>query len=166
MGQLTATTGVKKEARLRFVLVPFFSTGRRGEGRDFRDGKDTNRTNFLDLADDITTPEKSVLDVLAHSGRGVSEISGDADEKLTANELVDRLVESGLPPKSLAIKSWACFSGVNDFAMQERARFTEIKRGYNPTVVGCNEVTGAHSTRLTRRTSMCFKRDRILPVAL
>jgi hypothetical protein len=142
MGYMTAIAGVKKEDLRHFVLVPFYSKSLRGEARDFWEKKGVFRTTFSELADDITTPEKTVLYVLAHSGRDVSYIAGDADEKMSATELVDELVGGGLPPKILAIKIWACFSGVNGFAMEVKAKFIAKKMGYNPIVVGYNEVTG------------------------
>ena len=141
MGYLTTNAGVKKEELRHFVLVPFHSKSLRGEARDFWERKGIFRTTFGELADDITMPEKTVLYVLAHSGRDVSHIAGD-DETLSAGELVDQLVENGLPPKILAVKIWACFTGVNGFAMEVKAKFIAKQKGYNPIVVGYNEITG------------------------
>lgn len=142
MGYLTVTAGVKKENLRHFVLVPFYSKSLRGEARDFWEKKGIFRTSFDDLADDITMPDRTVLYVLAHSGRNVDIIAGDDEETLSATELVDKLVEHGLPPKILAVKIWACFTGINGFAMEVKAKFLARQMGYSPIVVGYNEVTG------------------------
>lgn len=141
MGSITLLHGVKKEEIRRYVITPFHDKGLKAEARDHWEDKGVWRVAADELATDIKQPEKSVLYVLAHSGRGVSFIAGGKDEKMEAGELVDYLIESGLPPKILAIKIWACFSGVNGFAQEVKARFLAAKKGYNPVVVGYNEAT-------------------------
>jgi hypothetical protein len=72
----------------------------------------------------------------------VTFIGSSDGEKLSAEQLVNNLVEYGLPNRILCIKIWACFSGINGFAQEVKAKFLAVNKGYNPIVNGYNEVTG------------------------
>jgi hypothetical protein len=139
MGRLTQQLGEKPIGR---VIVPWYDDALWAEARDFWEPAGIWRVKRSELAEDITQPHKTVLYVLAHSGRGVSLIASNDGETLSAEQLVRFLVDGGLPSQILAVKIWACFSGVNGFAQEVKAKFLAEQKGYNPVVVGYNEVTG------------------------
>ena len=140
MGSLTQQLGEKP---LQFVIVPWYDDTLVREARDFWAPAGIYRVKQSELAEDIKQPQKSVLYVLAHSGRDVSYIVSTQNEKLSAEQLVRYLVDGGLPSRILAVKIWACFSGVNGFAQEVKAKFLAEQKGYDPIVVGYNEGTGS-----------------------
>jgi len=140
MGRLTQQLGEKPR---QFVIVPFYDEKLVAEARDFWQPAGIYRTTRDELAEDIAQPQKTVLYVLAHSGRDVKYIASNGGEKLSAEQLVRYLVDGGLPPRILCVKIWACFSGVNGFAQEVKAKFLDEKKGYAPIVVGYNEGTGS-----------------------
>ena len=149
MGHLTTLTGLDKSELLRYVITPMWGDGLREEARDFWEGQARIfRVKASELSEDITQPQKTILYVLAHSGRGVTKIADNEGEMMTAGELVEYLIDNGLPPRILAVKIWACFTGINGFAQEVKAKFLEANKGYNPVVVGYNEVTGGPSDTL------------------
>jgi len=139
MGRLTQQLGTKPR---QFVIVPFDDDTLKAEARDFWEPAGIYRTKLSEFEDDMTQPQRTVLYVLAHSGRGVSFIASTGGEKLSAEQLVKYLADGGLPSQILAVKIWACFSGVNGFAQEVKAKFLALEKGYNPIVVGYNEITG------------------------
>ena len=140
MGVLSQQLGEKP---IRLVHVPFpYDEELWGEARDHWEPAGIYRTKRSEIAEDIRYPEKTVLYILAHSGAGVAFLGSSEGERISAEQLVKDLVEYGLPNKILCVKIWACFSGVNGFAQDVKAKFLAEKKGYNPIVVGYNEVTG------------------------
>jgi hypothetical protein len=141
MGHITNVTGLKKEEIYRYVITPMGGEKLQAEARDFWEPSGIWRITAGKLRK-IKHPEKTVLYVLAHSGRSVSHIADSQGGTMTAQDLVDYLVGNELPPRILAVKIWACFTGVNGFAQEVKAKFLEKNMGYNPIVVGYNELTG------------------------
>jgi hypothetical protein len=141
MGRLTQQLGKKPR---QFVIVPWpYDEELWGDARDFWEKAGIYRSKAKELAEDCgKEPQNTVLYVLAHSGQGVSFIGTSGSERMSAGQLVRYLVDNGLPSQILAVKIWACFTGVNGFAQEVKAKFLAEQKGYNPIVVGYNHGTG------------------------
>lgn len=141
MGHITTVGNVPKNQIQRYVIVPMQTDALNGEARDFWNRAGIWRVKGDEL-EEFAYPERTVLYVLAHSGRAVTYIADGEGTTMTAEGLVDYLVSWNLSPRILAVKIWACFTGINGFAQEVKAKFLELNKGYNPIVMGYNEMTG------------------------
>ena len=138
-----------KDAIQRFIMTPFeedheltYEMVAMWDPQAFKNQYRIKAIKAEHLKRKIADPEKSVLYVLAHSGSGATTISAKSGGEMEPKELVDFLVKNGLPEKILAIKIWACFSGMNGFAQAVRSEFLKLNRGYNPIIIGYTEALG------------------------